>query len=68
MRDKEWKDYFRRSRAEAQAELEGFKEAIAKYRLRIIHRDIRGEKDLTDESLRDLEQQVAECQRMLEDD
>jgi hypothetical protein len=48
--------------------LAGFKNAIAEYRLRVFHRDINGERDVTDEHVRHLESTIAEYQAMLRDE
>lgn len=70
MRDlaQDWILYFSRRLAETEEELSGFKEAIDKYDLRIRHSDVTGERDVTDEEVKHLEDTIEEYRRMLRDD
>jgi len=68
MDDKEWREIFVKELARAEKELAGFKEAVAKYRLRVYHRDLHGERDMTEQNLKDLESAVEEYRRVLRDD
>jgi hypothetical protein len=43
-------------------------DAIAKYKIRVFHRDIQSERDVTDEQVRDPESRIAEFREMLRDD
>jgi hypothetical protein len=67
-RDAEWVKYFSARLAEAERELDGFKNAIAKYKLRVLHRDTSGERDVTNQHLRDLQSAIDEYRAMLRDD
>lgn len=64
----EWDEYFGKRLAEAEKALADFKDAVAKYRLRVLHRDTNGERDVTDEEVRHLESTVEEYRAMLRDD
>jgi hypothetical protein len=68
-RSGDWKVYFRGRLAKVEAELAGFESAIAKYGLKIIHRDaVNGEVDVTDSELLNLRKQIEEYRVMLRDD
>ena len=64
-RDQEWTEYFTKRLAEAEKELADFKSAVARYGLRVRHRDVNGERDVTDEELKWLEDAVEEYRSML---
>lgn len=67
MTDEEWKDLYRPKLEKAEQELSDFKSEIDKNHLRVIHRDINGEHDVTDDRLRDLEAAVEEYRAVLRD-
>jgi hypothetical protein len=67
-RNREWTDYFTKRLAETEEELAGFESAIAKHGLRIRHRDINGERDVTEEQRQHLKDAIEEYRRMLRDD
>lgn len=67
MKSRDWKDYFSKRLAESEKELVDFKEAIAKHGLRVRHRDVNGERDVTEEQIKQLEDTVAEYRRILRD-
>jgi hypothetical protein len=67
-RDSEWIEYFTKRLAEEEKELAGFKNAIAKHGLRVFHRDMSGERDVTQEHIKHLEAAIAEYRAMLRDD
>jgi hypothetical protein len=65
---KDWIDYFSKRLAEAQKELAGFESAVAKHGLRVFHRDINGERDVTEENRQNLKSAVEEYRAALRDD
>jgi hypothetical protein len=65
MTDADWNQYFGKQLAAAEKELAGFIQAVAKHGLRVFHRDLNGERDVTDQELKSLEEQVEEYRRML---
>ncbi len=67
-RNREWTEYFSQRLAEAEKELADFRSAIASYKLRVCHRDIYGERDVTEQELIHLEEAVEEYRRMLRED
>ena len=67
-RNREWTEYFTQRLAEAEKELAGFESAIAKFGLRVRHRDINGERDVTEEQRKQLKDAVEEYRKMLRDD
>jgi hypothetical protein len=68
MKEKEWIEYFTRRLAEAEKELANFKAAIANHGLRVRHRDKHGERDVTDQALKDLENTAEEYRSLLRDE
>ncbi len=65
MKDREWNDYFAKRLAEAEKELANFNNAVAKHGLRIYHRDLNGERDMTEHERKDLEGRVTEYRQAL---
>ncbi len=69
MKNRDWEGYFRERLAEAEKELAGFKNAVEKHGLRVRTRDtVNGERDITDQQLRDLESTVEEYRAVLRDE
>ena len=66
--DRNWTEYLSWRLAEAEKELIDFKSAIAKYGLCVCHRDVNGERDVTDQEVKHLEQTVEEYRRLLRAD
>ena len=67
-RNQDWIAYFTTRLDASEKELAGFKAAIARYGLRVRHRDITGERDVTDEEVKHLEDTIEEYRSMLRDD
>ena len=68
-KDKAWVEYFGKRLAEDEKELAGFKSAIADHGLRVFHRDsLNGERDVTQQQLKDLESSVEEYRAALRND
>ena len=67
-RTKEWVDYFSKRLAEAEKELADFEATIAKHGLRVFHRDVNGERDVTEQNRQDLKSTIAEYRAALRDD
>jgi hypothetical protein len=68
MKDREWVEYFTKRLAEAEKELAGFENAVAKHGLRVFERDANGERDVTERDRRMLQDAVEEYRRCLRDD
>ena len=68
MKSQDWTKYFTDRLVEAEKELAGFELAVANHGLRVRHRDHQGERDVTDQELRQLEDAVEEYRGMLRDD
>jgi hypothetical protein len=68
MKDEEWIKYFTNRLAESEKELADFKSAIANHGLRVRHRDVHGERDVTDQQVNQLEKAIDDYRRMLRDD
>jgi hypothetical protein len=68
MKDEEWIKYFTNRLAESEKELADFKSAIANHGLRVRHRDVHGERNVTDQRVNQLEKAIDEYRRMLRDD
>jgi hypothetical protein len=67
MNDKAWKEYFTKRLNEARTELKEFRDAVHNRGLRIWHRDVSGEKDMTASEEKVLEDQVREYEAALKD-
>lgn len=65
MTDNDWNKYFKRQLTAAELELADFKRAIAQHGLKVFHRDISGERNMTQQHLKELEEQVEEYKRVL---
>lgn len=65
MKDSEWNEYFTKRLAEAEKELANYNHAVAKHGLRIYHRDLNGERDMTEHERKDLEDRVAEYRQTI---
>jgi hypothetical protein len=61
----EWTEYFTRRLAEAEKELAGFENAVAKHGLRVLERDASGERDVTERDRKMLQESVEEYRRCL---
>ena len=59
-------ELFRKVLAAAEKELAAFKNAIAKYRLRVYHRTLYGERRVTEAQLEDLEKRIEEYRALPE--
>lgn len=68
MTDAHWNQYFEKQLAAAEKELANFKQAMTQYGLRVFHRDLSGERDVTDQELKCLEEQIDEYRRALRED
>ena len=67
--DREWVEYFTRRLTEAEKELAGFENAVAKHGLRVFERDlVHGERDVTERSRKMLQDAIEEYRRCLRDD
>lgn len=66
--DSEWSEYFTKALAEAEKELAGFENAVAKHGLRVFERDVNGERDVTERERKVLRDAVNEYRRCLRDD
>jgi hypothetical protein len=66
--DQEWIEYFTARLAEAEEELAGFENCVAKHGLRVIERDVNGERDVTGRSREMLQDTIEEYRRCLRDD
>jgi hypothetical protein len=66
--DAEWNEYWRKRLGEAEKELADFENCLSKYGLRVLHRDVNGERDITDQSRRDMQSTIDEYRSMLRDD
>jgi hypothetical protein len=64
----DWVEYFSNRLAEAEKELADFESAIAKHKLRVLHRDVNGERDVTEQHRQDLKSTIAEYRATLRDD
>jgi hypothetical protein len=64
----EWVDYFSKRLAEAEKELANFESAITKHKLRVFHRDVHGERDVTEQHRQDLQSAIAEYRAAMRDD
>lgn len=67
-RGREWIEYFTKRLAEAEKELAGFENAVAKHGLRVFERDVNGERDVTGRSRKMLEDTVEEYRRCLREE
>jgi hypothetical protein len=67
-RDAEWIAYFSARLAEAEKELAGFENCVAKHGLRVFERDVNGERDVTGQSRKMLQDAVEEYHRCLRDE
>jgi hypothetical protein len=67
MDERGWIAYFRKRLDEAEKELSDFRQGIAQCGLRVRHRDINGEQDVTEQELKRLEDIVEEYRRVLRD-
>ena len=67
-RDAEWIAYFSARLAEAEKELAGFENCVAKHGLRVFERDVNGERDVTGRSRKMLQDAVQEYRRCLRDE
>jgi hypothetical protein len=65
MKDSERYAYFTERLAEAEKELASYNNAVAQHGLRVYHRDLDGERDMTEHDRKDLEERVAEYRRAL---
>ena len=68
MSNQEWNAYFRARLAEAEKELREFRQAVRDHGLRVWHRDINGERDMTASEDQVLQSQVDEYRAALKDD
>jgi hypothetical protein len=68
MRDEEWRAIFGELLVDAQKELANYKAAIANHGLRVYHRDVNGERDVTERELQSLQATIEEYQAALRDD
>jgi hypothetical protein len=59
-------ELFQKVLAAAEKELAAFKNAIAKYRLRVYHRTLYGERHVTEAHLEDLEKRIEEYRALPE--
>jgi hypothetical protein len=68
-RSERWIEYFTKRLREAQAELARLRNAISQHGLRVFTRDpVNGERDMTDEHLRQLEDSIKEYRTLLKND
>jgi hypothetical protein len=65
MKDSEWNAYFTELLVEAEKELVNYNNAVAKYGLRVYHRDSNGERDMTEHERKEIEGRIAEYRRAL---
>ena len=68
MKDTGCREYFRERLVEAEKELAGFENSVSKYELRVWHRDIHGEREMTDQTRWRLREIIEEYRRLLHDD
>src|SRR5438874_869568 len=63
-----WIEYFTRGLAEAEKELAGFENCVAKHGLRVFERDVNGERDVTGRARKMLQDAIDEYRRCLRDE
>ena len=68
MKYTEYKECIRKRLAETEKELAGFENSVSKYELRVWHRDIHGEREMTDQYRWRLRAIIEDYRRLLRDD
>lgn len=67
MESKKWREILTKELVRAERELADFRSVVVKQGLRVLHRDLSGERDVTEKELRSLESAVDKYRRVLSD-
>jgi hypothetical protein len=67
MDTKRWREILTEELVKAERELADFRSVVVKQGLRVVHRDLSGERDVTEQELRSLESAVDKYRRVLLD-
>jgi hypothetical protein len=67
METKKWREILSNELVRAERELADFRSVVVKQGLRVVHRDLSGERDVTAQELRSLENAVDKYRRVLRD-